>query len=149
DRRGFGLGFFVSEFEGLKRVSHGGAIYGFATTFSMLPGPKLGVIVVSSRDVANAVTGRIADDALRLMLAAKTGPRVAQMEMTEPIPLHVADSLVGRYHAGPRYFDLTESGGRVYMDRDRGGARLELRKSGNDLVVDGLLEWGSKLLLGD
>ena len=44
EKRGFGLGFFVSEFEGKRRVSHGGAIYGFATTFAMLPGEKLGLV---------------------------------------------------------------------------------------------------------
>jgi serine beta-lactamase-like protein LACTB len=147
--RGFGLGFMVNELEGLKRVSHGGAIYGYATSFSMLPAAKLGVIVVTSRDVANAVTDRIADNALRLMLAAKLGNSLPRVELPTPIPLHVADSLVGRYRAGPRYFDVSESGGHVYMEWDRGGGRLELRKLGNDLAVDGLLQWGPRVMLGD
>src|SRR5262245_50856854 len=34
---GFGLGFSVGEFEGKPRVGHGGAIYGFATSFVALP----------------------------------------------------------------------------------------------------------------
>ena len=33
DKTGFGIGFRLSELDGLKRVGHGGAIYGFATTF--------------------------------------------------------------------------------------------------------------------
>ena len=71
--------------KGSKRIGHGGAIYGFATEFAALPNEKLGVIVVSSRDVSNAVTGRIADDALRLMLAAKAGKPLPKIETSEPL----------------------------------------------------------------
>src|SRR5262249_33256900 len=71
EKKGFGIGFMVSEFQGKHRLGHGGAIYGFATELSALPDDKLGVVVVASRDVANAVTTRIADIALELMLAAK------------------------------------------------------------------------------
>ena len=63
--RGFGLGFMVGELEGKKRIGHGGAIYGFATEFAALPSEKLGVVVVCSRDVSNAVMTRIANDALK------------------------------------------------------------------------------------
>src|SRR5262249_53886287 len=72
-RRGVGRGFGIGELEGKKRSGHGGAIYGFATEFAALPVEKLGVIVVASRDSANGIINRIADDALRLMLAAKAG----------------------------------------------------------------------------
>src|SRR5262249_885870 len=43
EKAGFGLGFFVQEFEGRRRIGHGGAIYGFATEFAALPDDKLGV----------------------------------------------------------------------------------------------------------
>ena len=45
EKTGFGIGFLVSEFEGKKRIGHGGAVYGFATEFGALPDDKLGVIV--------------------------------------------------------------------------------------------------------
>ncbi len=67
---GFGLGFAFAKLEGHSRVGHGGAIYGFATELAALPEPKLGVIVIASRDCANGATKHIADSALRLMLAA-------------------------------------------------------------------------------
>ncbi len=148
ETRGFGLGFLVGEFEGMRRISHGGAIYGFATSFAMLPEAKLGVVVVSSRDVSNAVTNRIADDALRLMVAAKFGDRVL-IERTEAIPLHQVDHFVGRYRAGPRYFDISESRGRLFMQMDNGGARVEVRRAGNDLMVDDVLQWGPRLPLAE
>src|SRR5262245_27688781 len=81
ENSGFGLGFSVGEFDGKPRVGHGGAIYGFATTFVALPGEKLGAIVVSSRDVSNAVTGRIAVNALRQMMAAKAGKPLPPIEL--------------------------------------------------------------------
>src|SRR5437868_5010089 len=96
-KAGFGLGFSVYEFEGKQRVGHGGAIYGFATSFSALPGEKLGVVVVSSRDVSNAVTSRIATEALRQMVAAKAGKPLPKIQTSEPLPAEEARALAGRY----------------------------------------------------
>ena len=56
-------------FDGHRRVGHDGAIYGFATTLAALPDDRLGVVVVTTLDGANAVTDRMADAALRAMLA--------------------------------------------------------------------------------
>jgi CubicO group peptidase (beta-lactamase class C family)/D-alanyl-D-alanine dipeptidase len=72
-RNGAGFGLFVSEFEGHRRVGHDGAMYGFATEVAALPGPKLGAVVVASRDFANGVTASIGSNALRMMLAARDG----------------------------------------------------------------------------
>lgn len=144
DKEGFGLGFYVDEFEGHKRVSHGGAIYGFATEWAALPSDKLGVVVVCSRDVANTVTNRISDDAFRLMLAAKAGKPLPKIERYEPLPAADARKLAGIYRGADRWLEVTESGGRLYLTPDRGGARWQLRKSGDDLVTDDLLGRGMK-----
>src|SRR5262249_34484146 len=47
-KTGFGIGFHLTEFEGRRRVGHGGAIYGFATELAALPAEKLGVVVVAA-----------------------------------------------------------------------------------------------------
>jgi CubicO group peptidase (beta-lactamase class C family)/D-alanyl-D-alanine dipeptidase len=140
--RGFGLGFMVDELDGHKRVSHGGAIYGFATEWAILPAEKLGVVVVCSRDVANAVMDRIAADAFRLMLAAKAGKPLPKPERIDPLPAEEARQLAGRYRSGDRWLDLSESFGRLYLTPGRGGYRLQLRKSGNDLITDDTQNWG-------
>lgn len=98
---GFGLGFSLGELDGKQRVGHGGAIYGFATEFAALPGEKLGVVVVSSRDVSNAVVTRIANDALRQMLAAKAGKPLPKIETSEPLPAEEARA--GRFLPRPRH----------------------------------------------
>src|SRR4029450_3791396 len=67
----YGLGFRVSTFEGRRLVGHGGAILGFASSLLALPDDKLGVVVVGTKDAANAVTDRIARQGLRLLLARR------------------------------------------------------------------------------
>jgi serine beta-lactamase-like protein LACTB len=144
-KSGFGLGFLVSEFEGRRRVGHGGAIYGFATDVSALPDDKLGVVVIAARDCANAVTGRIADQALRHLLAVKHKKPLPKIEETTAIGVSEARALAGRYKAKDSVVDLLESGGRLYLLPARGGFRLELRRIGDTLVTDDRLayaRWG-------
>jgi CubicO group peptidase (beta-lactamase class C family)/D-alanyl-D-alanine dipeptidase len=141
-QRGFGLGFVIGEWEGKKRIGHGGAIYGFSTDFSALPGEKLGVVVVSSRDSSNAVIGRISTEALRLMLAAKAGKPLPKVETSEPLHQEEARALAGRYRSGEKWVEMIETFGRLLMETDRGGSLVRLRKSGKDLIVDDILQWG-------
>ncbi|HSQ54475.1 MAG TPA: serine hydrolase [Gemmata sp.] len=145
DARGFGIGFVIGELEGKKRVGHGGAIYGFATEFAALPGEKLGAIVVSARDVSNAVTTRIANDALRQMLAAKSGKPLPKIEMCEPLPAEEARELAGRYSSAERHIDLMESAGRLFLVPGTGGGIVRLQKAGKDLIVDDVQQWGTKI----
>ncbi len=142
ERSGFGLGFSVGEMDGKQRVGHGGAIYGFATSFVALPGEKLGVIVVSSRDVSNAVTGRIANDALRQMLAAKAGKPLPTIETTEPLTADAIRALTGRYR-GSATIEITESFGNMYFESSDRLDRVRVRKQGTLYVLDDALATGS------
>jgi CubicO group peptidase (beta-lactamase class C family)/D-alanyl-D-alanine dipeptidase len=139
---GFGIGFALGQLDGKKRIGHGGAIYGFSTELAALPIEKLGVVVVSSRDVTNAVTTRIADDALRLMLAAKAGKPLPALVETKPLKLEDAKSLVGRYAAGERTLDIHELFGKAITTPGRGGMRIELKADGAKLRGDDALNWG-------
>src|SRR5262249_6472184 len=130
----FGLGFMVRDLDGKKRVGHGGASYGVATEWAARPGEKLGVVGVCSRDVANGVMGRIADDAFRLMLAAKAGKPLPKIEHTQPIPTELARKLVGTYDYAGNRFEITESFGRVYMWPVHTGPRVQLRQF-NDAII--------------
>ncbi|MDY3559040.1 serine hydrolase [Gemmata sp. JC673] len=147
--RQFGLGFVLGELDGKKRVGHGGAIYGFATEFALLPGEKLGVVVVSSRDSSNAVVTRIANDLLRLAVAAKAGKPLPAIETSEPLKPEETRALVGRYRSGDRWLDLSESFGRLFVESGRGGSRIELRKAPGGLVADDVTAWGARYTLTD
>ncbi|HWY85665.1 MAG TPA: serine hydrolase, partial [Gemmataceae bacterium] len=145
DKSGFGISFLVSEFEGKKRIGHGGAVYGFATDLSALPDDKLGVIVMASKDVANAVTKRASDYALRGMLALKHGKPLPKVEQTTKLPEGVAQSLAGRYRSKNKEIELSASAGRLYLLPIKGGSRTEIRQLGQDLMVDDATGYGPKI----
>ena len=153
-KTGYGLGFGLGELDGHRTVGHGGAVYGFATTFRALPAEKLGVVVVTTKDAANAVTGRIATAALTAMLAEREGKPMPQPETTSPVDPQLARRIAGRYRNGGDGFDLTVSGGQLSMLRTDGGAPVRLRSAVGSsvlrsLVVDDRLAYGPKLLVRD
>src|SRR5207244_3894768 len=136
----------VGEFDGRRRIGHGGAIYGFATDLSALPDEKLGVVVVASKDSANAVATHIADDGLRLMLAVRQGKPLPGIEKTSPLDPRVARRLDGTYRCEDRTIDLSERGGRLWFLYNRGDYRIELRRFGNSLILDDVLFHGPKII---
>jgi CubicO group peptidase (beta-lactamase class C family)/D-alanyl-D-alanine dipeptidase/sugar lactone lactonase YvrE len=135
--RKFGIGFVVGQLDGHLRVGHGGAIYGFATELAALPDQKLGAVVVASKDGANAVTKRVADEALRRLLARWACKQVPDVTWPEPLPPERAKSLVGRYVGDEGAAELTEHDGRLLMRQ--GEFRLTLSGRGNELIVDDVL----------
>ncbi len=141
-KSGFGIGFMVGDLDGRKRIGHGGAVYGFATELALLPKEKLGVIVTCSRDVANEVVTRIANDALRMMLAARDGKPLPKVEETTAIPPAEATELVGRYRTLDRWLDVTESAGKVFVTPSRGGHRFQIRKTDGGYLTDDTESWG-------
>jgi D-alanyl-D-alanine dipeptidase len=145
-KTGFGIGFGISELNGHRKIGHGGAIYGFATQLSALPDDKLGVVVVTTKDAANAVTSRIANAALEGMLAVRQDKPVPEPEITSPVDSTQARRIAGRYVTGDKGFDLIESGGKLSMLNTNGGFPAQLRSIGGALVVDGKLAYGDKII---
>ena len=109
-KTGYGIGFSVREFEGRRTVGHGGAIYGFATTLKAMPDDKLGVVVVTTKDSANAVTNRIADFALTAMLAARQGKHVRSRKSLRLSILNSPVESPGVTSNGPISVELIECG---------------------------------------
>jgi CubicO group peptidase (beta-lactamase class C family)/D-alanyl-D-alanine dipeptidase len=142
-REGFGLGFMLGDLDGHKRVGHGGAIYGFSTELAFLPEAKLGVVVVASKDVTNRVTTRLADAALRHLLAAKAGKPLPAVEKPTPIGADLARKLAGKYGDGPGH-ELIEAGGKLYHLPPDGGFVSEVRSAGSEFVLHGALGNGTR-----
>jgi D-alanyl-D-alanine dipeptidase len=142
---GFGLGFALSKLEDERRISHNGAVYGFATDVEALPDAKLGVAVIATADCANGIAGHIAETALRLMLALRRGQPWQPPETATPIPPARARELDGHYACGDKAIDLIERNGRLFLAPFEGALRVELRALGESLVVDDRLAMGSKL----
>src|SRR3954447_12654295 len=124
---GFGIGFGVGDLDGHRAVGHDGAIYGFATTLQALPDDSLGVVVVATLDIMNAVTDDIAETALRMALAARAGKPLPAIPTTSPLTKPEALALMGRYLKDTAGVDLEEYAGKLHMMPVLGGIRSELR----------------------
>jgi CubicO group peptidase (beta-lactamase class C family)/D-alanyl-D-alanine dipeptidase len=140
----YGLGFRLSSFAGHRLVGHAGAIYGFASSLLALPDDKLGVVVVGTKDGANAVTDRIARQALALLLAAREKRPLPEGETTVAVERSRARSLAGLYVSGDAWVELEERGGELHLAQSDVAQRLRLRAraGGADLVVDDVLDYG-------
>jgi len=148
EKTGYGIGFRIGTLGGHRSAGHDGAIYGFATTLQALPDDKLAVIVVTTRDGANAAVDEIGEAALRGMLAVRAGrsggvavagSSSAPADTTGPIPPARARRLVGRYalRSSPaREIELMHRGTGLAMLSASGGGIPELRARGDTLVVD-------------
>ena len=146
-KTGYGIGFAVRELEGRRTVGHGGAIYGFATTLKAMTDDKLGVVVVTTKDSANAVTNRIADLALQAMFAVHQSKPLPQPESTSPVDPQLVRRIAGRYVNGPNSIDLIESAGKLSKLSSLGGEQVRLRSLGDALIVDDKLAYGEKILV--
>ena len=149
ERGRFGLGFALGTLDGHPTIGHGGAVYGFATSLAALPDERLGVVVATSRDCANTSTERIAQYALRLMLAAKAGADLPVMESTEPIEPARTRELAGHYVHEDKSFDLIDRGGSLFFSSPGGGPPKRLRAIENDLIVEDRLAHGPRLVIRD
>jgi CubicO group peptidase (beta-lactamase class C family)/D-alanyl-D-alanine dipeptidase len=148
EQSGYGIGFRVGTLDGHRSVGHDGAIYGFATTLQALPDDKLGVIVVTTRDGANAPVDEIGEAALRGMLATRAartggvavaGGPVPSADSTSAVSPARARHLVGRYtpRSSPaREIELAHRGTGLAVLPAEGGGIPELRARGDTLIVD-------------
>ena len=141
---GFGLGFYVSDFQGHRRVQHAGVMYGYATRLYALPDRKLGLAIVANVDATNPVVDRIGNYALSLLLAAKDGQPLPGITRTEPLDPARARAFDGRYE-GPDVIDLVERNGQLFLEK-KWPERLHLSTLGDTLVTDGRLGFDYRLV---
>ncbi len=146
DKTGYGIGFYVGQIDGHREIGHGGAIYGFATQVAGLPEDKLGVVTVTTMDSANSVTTHVAQEALRLMLAAKQGQPLPEISVTTAISPEGVRQLDGRYGQGDQAVDLTAENSELYMLPLAGGEEIRLRQLGDSLITDGREGYGLKVV---
>lgn len=147
-REGYGIGWRLSSLDERRMVGHGGAIYGFATQLHLLPDDKLGVVVVTALDGANDVMERIAEHALRLLLARRAGQPLPAIALPQAVDSLQARRLDGRYRAEDGAIaELVERNGRLWIWKD--GFRTEVKSLGDSLVTDGRLAHGTVILPGE
>ena len=143
---GYGLGFRIDSLNGLRRLGHGGAIYGFSTELAFLPEAKLGVVAVSSLDGTNAVVSRIVNLALEMMLAVRTEEPPPVYRVSELLDPELAKSLEGVYGRNLEGIDLDERNGRLFMTPFEGGGTVEVMGLADTLIVDGRTSYGMRFM---
>lgn len=145
-RRGAGIGFVVGALEGRRTVSHGGAIYGFVTQLTALPDEKLGVAVSAARDGMNALTARIADEALRLMLAARAQRALPSLDTTAATTRAVAAAFAGRYVRGDTVVEVVVRDSHATLSSTAMDHPQGLRQwRGDTLMADDGMSYGTRV----
>ena len=143
--RRHGVGFLLSDFQGRKMVSHGGAINGFACEWAVLPDDRMGVIVCANMDSVNVLTQRIAEATLGRLLAQREGKPLPELRPSTPMTRALAKQLEGRYLNGQEQIDVQAGAERAWLLEASGGALREIRTLGDQLIVDDALSYGAKI----
>jgi len=147
--QGFAIGFHVGTLDGHKTIGHGGAVYGFSTTVEALPQEKLGVAAVAALDGANGVAERLAQFALRLMLAQKEGKPLPEYRRTTSIAAARAAELVGEYEREGFPAKITELAGRVWLANGDFCREVRAAADNGELLVDDPVGFGAKVALDE
>jgi CubicO group peptidase (beta-lactamase class C family)/D-alanyl-D-alanine dipeptidase len=146
--RSFGIGFSLGAMDGEFSVSHGGAIYGFATQLKVLPERKIGVAISTNLDMANGAAGRIADHALRTLLAIKEGRPVPTLQISSPVTEELAARMAGLYANGDETIRIARRFGDLYVERVR-GLSLRLRQIGTEVVIDDIMTFSEDFAVAE
>jgi len=133
--RSYGIGFGLGELNGERSVQHGGAIYGFSTQLKILPDRKIGVAVATNLDMANGAINRIADHALRVLLARQDNEAAPQYQVSVPVSAARAREITGLYKNAEEIIEITRRFGDLYVERIR-GLSLRLREIEDRIVID-------------
>ncbi|PHQ32420.1 serine hydrolase [Rhodopirellula bahusiensis] len=145
----YGIGFRVSDFQGHRRVGHGGAVYGFSTQLEILPDENIAVIAASSLDGTNNWITRICDQALEGMLAVQNDQELTPPVSTEPVPRSRARGLSGIYSSMPGEASRTVTvdwiGDRLLLWKGTFQREIRSRSDTGELVLDDRFGFGTSI----
>lgn len=145
----YGLGFRVSEFEGERRVGHGGAVYGYSTQLEILPDAKVAVCAAASLDGCNDLVTRLAEHALSSVLAIRNGKALPKYRRTTSVDAQRAKQLVGRYResATGEVLEVDWIEQKLLLLTENYQRQLRSDEIDGSLVVDDAFGYGDKLLV--
>jgi CubicO group peptidase (beta-lactamase class C family) len=148
----YGMGWMIGEYHGLRLVEHGGGTMGFSSEFAFLPEARLGVIVLTNRNLAHDFGFAMRDyvfelafgldheaDALYMASSEQQDLLVEQMvSRVNPAMLNAADvaDFVGRYE---REVQVTFRDGRLMLNVAIGEFRLLPTRDEGLFVADGAI----------
>jgi len=122
---------------------HAGATLLFHGQMIVLPERKLGVVVLANSDAARGVVGKVAAEALKLALEAKTGERQPKREKPEGGDVSLSKEALQRYEGW-----YATSFGAVNVRKTSGGLRADVMNRSLRLIprADGSFVLQNRLL---
>ncbi|MEZ6142212.1 MAG: serine hydrolase domain-containing protein [Zavarzinella sp.] len=139
----FGLGFVIEQFDGMQRMGHGGAVYGYSTELAFIPERKIGVVVITSKDVTNRITTRLANETLRALLACQDGKPQPTYPKFQPLPAGMASKVAGKYTLENKPgVEMIAHQDKLYALPENGGFLEEVFVNGEELITAGTLGSG-------
>ncbi len=122
---GYGYGWFVGKFRGLREIQHGGGLQGFVSQLSRYPQEHFTVVVLANAapPVPGLVPGELARDIAQFYL----GPKMELQRSPKAVTLsaEALDSFVGRYDYSGATLTVTREGTRLFAQLT-GQSKLEI-----------------------
>ncbi len=127
----FGFGLWIDTFEGMRRIGHDGAVYGFTTQLTLLPEEGLGVVVLAAKDCVLPWVQRMTDEALRLARAARDGRAAPLLAERAEQPFPDRARCAGRWRQvdGHDVVELIVQRGELWLHDE--GARIRVVRGGD------------------
>ena len=112
-RVAYGLGLFLSTFDGRPEVSHGGGIVGFTSFLGVNPADDLTVVTLTNSDTAQLYDGHLARRIVRAVLGSS---RPQSRDAT--VDMELVDRIVGPYQLGSAVITVQRDGARLTVSSD-------------------------------
>jgi CubicO group peptidase (beta-lactamase class C family) len=143
-KRGFGLGFMVSQIHDETTLGHNGAVYGFSSALRVIPEKNLGAICLMNLEGANGIDDKYIQFALDIALEEMTDQKLLDITNIIEMPLSELQKLTGRYQKDDSVIWLTLQKGKLYYQSL--GARKQLSAvSENEFITDDYCGCGEKI----
>ena len=112
---GYGFGWGVGSFRGLREIQHGGGLQGFLSQLSRFPDRKLTVVVLANAapPVPGLVPGTLARDIAEIYLGDVMQARPSTRRPSTLTPEEL-EAFVGRYDYGQAILTVTREGERLF-----------------------------------
>ena len=143
-KRGFGLGFMVSQMHDETTLGHNGAVYGFSSALRVLPEKNLGAICLMNLDGANGIDDKYIQFALDIALDEMTDQKHLDIPTIIDIPVSRLQKLAGRYQKDDSVIWLTPRKGKLHYQPLGAGMQLSA-VSENEFITDDYCGCGEKI----
>jgi CubicO group peptidase (beta-lactamase class C family) len=110
---GYGFGFGISKFRGVREIAHGGGLPGFGSFLLRLPDKNFTVVVLENQlpPKPELAPSSLAHEIVEIYFGEELAPRASPVQSVSDAALQ---AIVGRYDYGVAVMNVTKEGSHVY-----------------------------------